>query len=182
MTLTNYKTMNLDELRRYVLAHREDNEAFHAYIDRKKAEGRITTINPSDENWQEKVTAAINYSENSIRWSCDSTEKYQKQSQIITEWWKNLDHKFVRKYHVENIETTSIAEWQPDKIDLPSKFKISEPSLEIGLSTTLLKYKDAENSPHEIEAYAIDLDLSKQNLFIWVNGLPGVMIFCLEPV
>jgi hypothetical protein len=36
MTLVNYNQMSLDELRRYVLTHREDINAFHIYVDRSK--------------------------------------------------------------------------------------------------------------------------------------------------
>ncbi|BAZ29457.1 hypothetical protein NIES4074_19030 [Cylindrospermum sp. NIES-4074] len=59
MTLAKYQAMNLDELRRYVLTHREDIEAFHAYVDRSKSEGRMITINQNDENWEEKIEQAI---------------------------------------------------------------------------------------------------------------------------
>ncbi|MBW4670742.1 MAG: hypothetical protein KME60_25795 [Cyanomargarita calcarea GSE-NOS-MK-12-04C] len=44
MTTANYDAMNIDELRQYVLNHREDLEAFHLYIDRSKASGRMITI------------------------------------------------------------------------------------------------------------------------------------------
>ncbi|WP_172957387.1 DUF6887 family protein [Aphanothece sacrum] len=30
----NFKAMNSQELKRYVLSHREDDEAFHAYVDK----------------------------------------------------------------------------------------------------------------------------------------------------
>jgi hypothetical protein len=59
MTLVNYQTMTLKELRRYVLTHREDIKAFHAYIDRSKSEGCMITINPNDENWEEQIQEAI---------------------------------------------------------------------------------------------------------------------------
>jgi hypothetical protein len=59
MTLVNYQAMTLKELRRYVLTHREDIAAFHAYVDRSKSEGRMITINPNDENWEAKVQQAI---------------------------------------------------------------------------------------------------------------------------
>ncbi len=59
MTLVNYQAMTLKELRRYVLTHREDIAAFHAYVDRSKSEGRMITINPIDENWEAKVQQAI---------------------------------------------------------------------------------------------------------------------------
>jgi len=32
MTVANYDGMSLDELRQYVLTHREDNNAFHAFM------------------------------------------------------------------------------------------------------------------------------------------------------
>jgi hypothetical protein len=59
MTLVNYKAMTLKELRRYILTHREDISAFHAYVDRSKFEGRMITINPNDENWEEQIQQAI---------------------------------------------------------------------------------------------------------------------------
>ena len=40
MSQLNYRQMNQKELRDYVLAHREDEEAFHAYVDLLHAEGQ----------------------------------------------------------------------------------------------------------------------------------------------
>jgi hypothetical protein len=48
MTSASYETMSLDELRQYVLTHRENIQAFHVYIDRSKASGRMIAIDPSD--------------------------------------------------------------------------------------------------------------------------------------
>jgi hypothetical protein len=59
MTAANYDAMNLDELRRYVLTHREDINAFHAYIDRSKAAGRMISIDLNDTLWEENLTARI---------------------------------------------------------------------------------------------------------------------------
>ena len=59
MTLVNYQAMTLKELRRYVLTHREDIAAFYAYVDRSKSEGKMITINPNDENWEEQFKQAI---------------------------------------------------------------------------------------------------------------------------
>lgn len=39
MSQSNYQQMSQKELREYVLTHREDEEAFHAYVDRLHAEG-----------------------------------------------------------------------------------------------------------------------------------------------
>ncbi|MBW4554277.1 MAG: hypothetical protein KME35_24710 [Aphanocapsa sp. GSE-SYN-MK-11-07L] len=55
MRIVDYGAMNLDELRRYMLTHREDIQAFQAYVDRSKAAGRMITIDPSDPNWEEKL-------------------------------------------------------------------------------------------------------------------------------
>ncbi|BAZ88284.1 MULTISPECIES: hypothetical protein [Aphanizomenonaceae] len=59
MTLVNYQAMTLKELRHYILTHREDIAAFHAYVDRSKSEGRMITINPNDENWEKQIQQAI---------------------------------------------------------------------------------------------------------------------------
>jgi hypothetical protein len=59
MTKADFEAMNLDELRQYMLTHREDVNAFHAYIDRSKASGRMITINPSDPNWEDDLDRKI---------------------------------------------------------------------------------------------------------------------------
>ncbi|WP_292875432.1 hypothetical protein [Nostoc sp. NMS1] len=38
--------MSLKELRVYVLAHQDDNEAFYAYMDKSKTEGNWATMPP----------------------------------------------------------------------------------------------------------------------------------------
>jgi hypothetical protein len=58
MTLA-YDSMSLDELRQYVLAHRDDTNAFHAYINRSKSSGRMITIDPSDPKWEENLEQRI---------------------------------------------------------------------------------------------------------------------------
>ncbi|MGB8700777.1 MAG: hypothetical protein WCD18_15275 [Thermosynechococcaceae cyanobacterium] len=60
MTLLKYDSMSLDDLRRYMLTHREDIEAFQAYIDRSKAAGRMITIDPGDPNWEDKLSDRLN--------------------------------------------------------------------------------------------------------------------------
>jgi hypothetical protein len=59
VTPTNYDAMNLDELRKYVLTHRDEIDAFHAYVDRSKAAGRMITIDPSDPAWEENLEQRI---------------------------------------------------------------------------------------------------------------------------
>lgn len=59
MTLGNYDAMRLDELRQYVLTHREDINAFQVYVERSKAAGRMITINPRDPDWEENLEQKI---------------------------------------------------------------------------------------------------------------------------
>lgn len=59
MSAANYDAMSLDDLRRYVLTHREDIDAFHAYVDRSKATGCMISIDLNDAGWEENLTARI---------------------------------------------------------------------------------------------------------------------------
>lgn len=59
MNTINYDALSLDELRQYLLNHREDTTAFYAYIDRSKADGRMITVDLADNQWEEKITAQI---------------------------------------------------------------------------------------------------------------------------
>jgi hypothetical protein len=59
MISTSYETMSLDELRQYVLTHRENIQAFHVYIDRSKASGRMIAIDPSDPQWDNILESGI---------------------------------------------------------------------------------------------------------------------------
>lgn len=59
MTTLNYDAMGLDELRRYVLTHRQDVIAFHTYVDRSKAEGRMISIDLQDSRWEANLTNQI---------------------------------------------------------------------------------------------------------------------------
>jgi hypothetical protein len=62
MTTANYEAMSIDELRQYVLTHREDLEAFHLYIDRSKASGRMITIDPDNNQWEQVLESRIQQS------------------------------------------------------------------------------------------------------------------------
>jgi hypothetical protein len=62
MTAANYDAMNIDELRQYVLTHRENLEAFHLYIDRSKASGRMITIDPDNNQWEHDLESRIQQS------------------------------------------------------------------------------------------------------------------------
>lgn len=59
MTTANYDAMSLDELRSYVLTHREDIIAFQVYVDRSQAAGRMISIDMSDTQWEENLTDRI---------------------------------------------------------------------------------------------------------------------------
>jgi hypothetical protein len=59
MTEANFEAMSLNELRQYVLIHREDLNAFHLYVDRSKSSGRMISINPGDPNWENTLEQKI---------------------------------------------------------------------------------------------------------------------------
>jgi hypothetical protein len=59
MTNAEYQAMGLDELRRYMLTHRDDRHAFQTYVDRSKAEGRMVTLDMGDPNWEQRLTERI---------------------------------------------------------------------------------------------------------------------------
>ncbi len=46
MSQLNFQAMSQKELHKYVLAHREDLEAFHAYVDKLNAEGNWVEMPP----------------------------------------------------------------------------------------------------------------------------------------
>jgi hypothetical protein len=61
MTKPNFQAMNQKELQKYVLEHRDDREAFHAYVDKLHIEGNWIDMPPlqSDrdlENYPEFLT------------------------------------------------------------------------------------------------------------------------------
>lgn len=55
-----YNSMSDSELRRYFLEHREDQAAFHAYMDRRHARPNRQTISPDDPEWQQKIISSLN--------------------------------------------------------------------------------------------------------------------------
>ncbi|GAB4205803.1 MAG: hypothetical protein Fur006_62320 [Coleofasciculaceae cyanobacterium] len=59
MTNVNYAAMSDRELKRYILTHRNDQEAFQAYIERRHSRPHRTTIEFDDPAWEEKVVSAI---------------------------------------------------------------------------------------------------------------------------
>ncbi|BBC26456.1 MULTISPECIES: DUF6887 family protein [unclassified Pseudanabaena] len=59
MTDINYNKMELDDLRKYVLTHREDIQAFQSYIDRSKASGRMIAVDAATPKWEEALEENI---------------------------------------------------------------------------------------------------------------------------
>ena len=56
MSQVNFAAMTLDEAKHYFLAHRDDGQAFHAYMDKLQSSGRVIVIDPTK---PESETAAI---------------------------------------------------------------------------------------------------------------------------
>lgn len=56
---TDYSNMSDRELRRYMMEHRTNNEAFHAYMDRRYARSNRQIISPNDLGWETKVDTVI---------------------------------------------------------------------------------------------------------------------------
>ena len=48
MTKPDFETMNLKDLRKYILSHREDNEAFYTFVDRVDTEKKWINNPPLD--------------------------------------------------------------------------------------------------------------------------------------
>lgn len=59
MTKVNYATMSDQELKRYILTHRDDQEAFHSYMDRRRTRAHGIAIELNDPVWEEKIVSAI---------------------------------------------------------------------------------------------------------------------------
>lgn len=55
----NYSNMSDQELKRYMLEHRTDLSAFHAYMDRVYARPHQTVIEPDAPDWEALVLADI---------------------------------------------------------------------------------------------------------------------------
>lgn len=48
MSKINFDGMSLDEAKSYFLEHRDNQEAFYAYMDKLRASGRAIVIDPED--------------------------------------------------------------------------------------------------------------------------------------
>lgn len=59
MSQIDYASMTLDEAKRYFLKHRNDQEAFYAYMDKLRRSGRAIVIDPTDPDSEAKAIAQI---------------------------------------------------------------------------------------------------------------------------
>lgn len=59
MTRPDFDRMNLHELKAYMLAHRDDTKAFHAYMDRSDTERPVLTVLEPDEPLTEQVLEEV---------------------------------------------------------------------------------------------------------------------------
>lgn len=55
MSNVNYAAMSDRELKRYILTHRDDREAFYAYMDRRHSRPHKVSIKLDDPAWEEKI-------------------------------------------------------------------------------------------------------------------------------
>ncbi|MBA2749065.1 MAG: hypothetical protein H0U45_10080 [Tatlockia sp.] len=56
---TDYSNMSDRELRRYMMEHRANNEAFHAYMDRRYSRSNRQVISPDELGWETKINTVI---------------------------------------------------------------------------------------------------------------------------
>jgi hypothetical protein len=59
MSSVNYAAMTDEQLKRYLLDHRDDQDAFHAYIDRRHAQNRPVIAHLDDPDFEAKLQAAV---------------------------------------------------------------------------------------------------------------------------
>ncbi|WP_445629927.1 DUF6887 family protein [Nostoc sp. DSM 114167] len=59
MNNVNYAAMSDQELKSYFINHKDDKEAFYAYMDRRKSRHSDAAIQLNDPAWEEKITAVI---------------------------------------------------------------------------------------------------------------------------
>ena len=59
MNMVNYAAMSDQELKSYLLTHKDDKQAFYAYMDRRKSRHRDAAIKLDDPAWEKKIIAVI---------------------------------------------------------------------------------------------------------------------------
>lgn len=53
--MSRFNNMTLDEVKRYFLEHRDDTDAFYAYMDKLRESGRAIVIDPTDPASEEQA-------------------------------------------------------------------------------------------------------------------------------
>ncbi len=76
MSKVDFNGMTLDEAKRYFLEHRDNQEAFYAYMDKLHISGRSIVIDPTD---PESETRAITQAQERLRLKTPSSEADQPQ-------------------------------------------------------------------------------------------------------
>jgi len=66
MSNVNYATISDRELKRYILTHRDDREAFYAYMDRRHSRPQKVSIKLDDPAWEEKIISEIRIKDMSL--------------------------------------------------------------------------------------------------------------------
>ena len=59
MSQVNYVTMTNQELKSYILEHRDDRDACYAYMDRRYSRPNREGISPNDPDWKIKALCNI---------------------------------------------------------------------------------------------------------------------------
>lgn len=59
MSKINFDGMSLDEAKSYFLEHRDNQEAFYAYMDKLRASGRAIVIDPDDPESNAKAIVQV---------------------------------------------------------------------------------------------------------------------------
>jgi hypothetical protein len=55
----NYAKMSDQELKQYLMAHKDDQDAFYAYMDRRHSRPNKVSIAYDDPEWDNKIIEAI---------------------------------------------------------------------------------------------------------------------------
>jgi hypothetical protein len=59
MKKIDYTTMSDQELKQYLIAHKDDQDAFYAYMDRRHSRTNKVSIAYDDPEWETKIIEAI---------------------------------------------------------------------------------------------------------------------------
>ena len=54
-----YRKMSDQELKQYLIAHKDDKDAFYAYMDRRQSRTNKVSIAYDDPEWDSKIIEAI---------------------------------------------------------------------------------------------------------------------------